>query len=198
MSETIKLSFDDGYRNIEINGDPNKIIRINPTDINFLKRIAGYDETAKRIQDKYGDVDMNSISDLKNMDESNPDFEKFKTAAENIDKLENAMREMINEIFGYDISSIVFGTDSCLTPANGQPIFINFIESITAYIKQESAAESEKSQTKIAKYTDAAKTIKPMVAPDPKPATQFDLSKLTPEQIALMDYLKNNPGAMYR
>lgn len=198
MPDTIKLSFDDGYRNIEINGDPNKIIRINPTDINFLKRLSGYDETAKRIQDKYNNVDLDSIVNLKNMDENNPDFAQFKTAAENIDKLENAVREMINDIFGYDISSIVFGTDSCLTPANGQPIFINFIESIFAYIKQESAAESEKSHAKIAKYTDAAKKITPMVTPDPIPTTQFDLSKLTPDQTALMDYLKNNPGAMYR
>ena len=32
MAENIKLSFDDGYKNIEFNGDPDKVIRINPTD----------------------------------------------------------------------------------------------------------------------------------------------------------------------
>ena len=39
MSETIKLSFDDGYKNIELNGNPDKIIRINPTDTQFINRI---------------------------------------------------------------------------------------------------------------------------------------------------------------
>ena len=37
MSETIKLSFDDGYKNIELNGNPDKIIRINPTDTQLFK-----------------------------------------------------------------------------------------------------------------------------------------------------------------
>lgn len=36
MSETIKLSFDDGYKNIELNGNPDKIIRINQQILSLL------------------------------------------------------------------------------------------------------------------------------------------------------------------
>ena len=48
-------------------------------------------------------------------DENNPDFEKLKLAADSVDKLDMAVKDLINEIFGYDISLIVFGTDSCLS-----------------------------------------------------------------------------------
>ena len=115
MSETIKLSFDDGYKNIELNGNPDKIIRINPTDTQFINRISGFDEKYENIRSRYGDIDMNSINDLQNLDENNPDFEKLKLAADSVDKLDMAVKDLINEIFGYDISLIVFGTDSCLS-----------------------------------------------------------------------------------
>ena len=136
MSETIKLSFDDGYKNIELNGNPDKIIRINPTDTQFINRISGFDEKYENIRSRYGDIDMNSINDLQNLDENNPDFEKLKLAADSVDKLDMAVKDLINEIFGYDISLIVFGTDSCLSPAGGQPIFMNFMQCIFAYINE--------------------------------------------------------------
>ena len=106
MSETIKLSFDDGYKNIELNGNPDKIIRINPTDTQFINRISGFDEKYENIRSRYGDIDMNSINDLQNLDENNPDFEKLKLAADSVDKLDMAVKDLINEIFGYDISLI--------------------------------------------------------------------------------------------
>lgn len=145
MSETIKLSFDDGYKNIELNGNPDKIIRINPTDTQFINRISGFDEKYENIRSRYGDIDMNSINDLQNLDENNPDFEKLKLAADSVDKLDMAVKDLINEIFGYDISLIVFGTDSCLSPAGGQPIFMNFMQCIFAYINECSVEERKKS-----------------------------------------------------
>ena len=92
MSETIKLSFDDGYKNIELNGNPDKIIRINPTDTQFINRISGFDEKYENIRSRYGDIDMNSINDLQNLDENNPDFEKLKLAADSVDKLDMAVK----------------------------------------------------------------------------------------------------------
>ena len=148
MSETIKLSFDDGYKNIELNGNPDKIIRINPTDTQFINRISGFD-----------DIDMNSINDLQNLDENNPDFEKLKLAADSVDKLDMAVKDLINDIFGYDISLIVFGTDSCLSPAGGQPIFMNFMQCIFAYINECSVEERKKSQEKLNSYAAQRNTI---------------------------------------
>lgn len=199
MAERIALSFDDGYKEIEINGDPERVIRLNPTDAKFLNRLANFDESSKRIQEKYGDIDLNSITDLQNLNENDSDFSKYKKVAETADKLDSAMRELINDIFGYDISSIVFGSDSCLSPAGGQPVFVNFMNAVLAYIKQEAEIEAEKSKTKIRKYTDEAKKISVQTNTQSAVKTaqnKIDMSELTPEQIAFMDYLKNNQGML--
>lgn len=197
MADTVKLSFDDGFKNIEINGDPNKVIRINPTDIGFLTRLANFDKLIDDIKFKYGDIDLDSVSKLKDIDKSNPDFEKCREAAENVNKLECAVRELVDNLFGYAISSVVFGSDSCLSPAGGQPVFLNFIDSIAAYISNETKKEADKSEAKISKYTKEAKNITSQITANvpTSPIKAIDLSKLTPEQITLMDYLRDN-GAL--
>ena len=191
MSEIIKLNYDDGYKNIELNGDPDKVIRINPTDVQFLERFANFDETADKIREKYKDVDLNTINQLKHMDENNPDFSKFKEAAENIDKLDKAMKELVNEVFGYDISSIVFGNENCLSPANGKPIFMNFMERIFEYIQSVALSEKTKAQQKIEKYTKPVIVqSKPQFVGMTTPA--IDVSNLTADEKAALikDLLK--------
>ena len=156
MSETIKLSFDDGYKNIELNGNPDKIIRINPTDTQFINRISGFDEKYENIRSRYGDIDMNSINDLQNLDENNPDFEKLKLAADSVDKLDMAVKLSLIHI---SEPLIVFGTDSCLSPAGGQPVFMNFMQCIFAYINECSVEERKKSQEKLNSYAAQRNTI---------------------------------------
>lgn len=82
--ENIKLTFDDGYKSIEINGDPNKIIRINPTDTAFIQRLAGFEEKAEEIKNKYGDIDLSALK----FDGEDTDSEKMQNAAMNVEKLE--------------------------------------------------------------------------------------------------------------
>ncbi len=154
MAEIIKLDYDDGYKNIQLGDDPNRIIRINPTDAKFLNRMADFDIKSEKIREKYKDVDLNKITELQNLNETDPEFDKLKDAAVVADQLDCAMKELINEIFGYDISSIVFGADSCLSPAGGQPIFMNFMQCIFGYIAKASAEEKQKSQEKLRKYTE--------------------------------------------
>lgn len=197
MAERIALSFDDGYKELEINGDPDRIIKINPADMGFLKRLADFDKLVDNLKAKYGDIDLDAVSKVKDIDKNNPDFEKIREAAENVNKLENAVRELIDDLFGYDISSVIFGSDSCLSLAGGQPIFLNFIDSIVAYINSETKKEADKSKEKISKYTHEAKNITSQITsntPNP-PAKAIDLSELTPDQIKLMDYLRDN-GAL--
>ncbi|SDA20139.1 hypothetical protein SAMN02910447_01691 [Ruminococcus sp. YE71] len=72
--ETVKLQFADGYKSIEINGDPSRVIRINPTDAAFIKRISGLGDKAQEIMQKYGDIDFSSIEKLKDIDPEEPNF----------------------------------------------------------------------------------------------------------------------------
>lgn len=189
MPENVKLSFDDGYKNLEINGDPKKVIRINPTDVSFVKRIAGLEDKAKEIGEKYGDIDLDGLNELKDLSPDEPDFGKMKKAAETMDKVERSIRELIDSAFETPVCDTVFGDLNCLSPANGAPIYINFIRSIFGYIKQELDKQNAESEAKISKYTTAAQSVsakpenavKPFVPySEPKPA--IDVSALSPEE----------------
>lgn len=189
MAETVKLSFDDGYKLIELNGDPDKVIRINPTDPGFLERIARFPEEVDRIEKEFGDIDISELAELSSTEaeEGTDLFEKVKKAAEIVPRLEKALRELVNSVFGYDISSIAFGTDSCYAMAGGRPIFMNFMSSILTWIEQASFAERELSEKKIGKYTAQAKKIQLRHPEELAIKTPpVDLSSLTPEQLEFL------------
>lgn len=192
MSNTIKLEFDDGYKNIELNNDPNKVIRFNPTDAKFIQKISNADETIDKINKKYGNIDINSISELQNLNPENPDFEKIKLASKNMEELEKSIREFINSIFGYDVCSVVFGDDWCISPANGQPMYLNFLSCIIEYILSETDNLKSAAQAK-AINIDTLKTDKytahldkpPIVTNNPVNVYAHplpDVSKYTSEQ----------------
>lgn len=192
MSNVIKLEFDDGCKTIELNNDPNKVIRFNPTDAKFIQRLSNVDNTINKIQKKYGDIDMQSILEIENLDPESPDFERLKSASKNMEELEKAMREFINDIFGYDVCSVVFGEDWCISPANGQPRYANFLRCIVDYIMSEtdslkSAAQANAINIDISKTDKYTSNIEKLPITAKNPVNVYanplpDVSKYTPEQ----------------
>ncbi|WP_303820966.1 hypothetical protein [Ruminococcus flavefaciens] len=200
MAENIKLSFDDGYKNIEFNGDPDKVIRINPTDGMFLKRLAGIKDKAKQIAEKYGDVDLSALDRLKDIEEnkeqvSDDAFEELKKAAEAAAQVESATRELIDSVFESPVCDVVFGDSSCLSPVGGRPVYFAFLEVIIEYIAQETRKNTAKRQVKVKKYTDKARQInirpesisEPKATPKPfiplaQPTSDIDVDSMTADQ----------------
>lgn len=159
MAETVKLAFDDGWRTVQLGDDPNRVIRINPTDTGFMKRFSELGDNAKKISEKYGDIDLSRITELKDLDSDAPDFDKLKAAAENIDKLDLAIRELIDAAFGQPISGTVFGETWCISPVHhGEPMYMHFLDVIGEYIAGEIDKQNMQSAEKISKYTKAAKS----------------------------------------
>lgn len=159
MAETVKLAFDDGWRTVQLGDDPNRVIHINPTDAGFIRRFSALGDNASRISEKYGDIDLSRIEELKVLDPDAPDFDKLKAAAENMDKLDHAIRELIDAAFGQPISSIVFGETWCISPVHGEPLYKHFLEVIGNYIAGEVEKQNRQSAAKISKYTAAAKSV---------------------------------------
>lgn len=159
MKETVRLDFDDGFKNIQLGDDPQRVIRLNPTDTGFIKRFAALGDKAKEISERYGDIDLDSISELRELDTSSPDYDKLKTAAENIGRLDKALRELIDAAFGQPICDTVFGDTWCMSPVHGEPLYEHFLTVIGEYIASEVGKQSELSAEKIGKYTSAAKTV---------------------------------------
>nr|DAM48011.1 MAG TPA: hypothetical protein [Caudoviricetes sp.] len=128
------LEFDDGLKRLAINGDENRIITINPTDIAVIKR--------------YNEV----IPQLDELSEKYKEIPQEKTV-EAISELDKKAREFIDYIIGSPVSETVFGTANCLSYAGGQTIFENFLTAYMNYMTPAIKSEYEKSKKRIEKYT---------------------------------------------
>lgn len=189
----VKLSFDDGYKTIEFNGDPEKVIRINPTDPNFINRISGIKDKAKEIAEKYGDIDLSALDKLKEINDGDDEFEHIKAAAETAKKIEVATRELIDSIFEQPVCDVVFGKSSCLTPVNGRPMYMGFLEAVIDYMAGEVNKNTADRRKKMKQYTNKAKqiSIKPVSTSTPvskpfiplaQPKPEIEIDSMTAEQ----------------
>lgn len=128
------LNFDSGVKEYEINGDPNRVLRINPSDFGIIERI----NKAKDELDK-----LHITSDLNGMTE-----------------LDKVVRTQIDKIFGTGSADVIFGETNSASFAGGQPIFANFLECIAPEITRVIEEEKKKSATKIKKYTSQVENLK--------------------------------------
>ena len=128
------LNFDSGVKEYEINGDPNRVLRVNPTDFGIVDRI----NKAKDELDK-----LHITSDLNGMTE-----------------LDKVVRTQIDEIFGVGSSDVIFGETNSASFAGGQPVFLIFLDCIIPEIERVVGEERKKSAAKIQKYTSQVENLK--------------------------------------
>lgn len=131
----MNLSFESGIKEYTINGDPNRVIRINPSDFGIVARA----EKAKTALEKL---------------HIDPGEEHLSEALTAMDK---AVREQIDLIFGEGTAKTAFGDINCTSLANGNPIFLNFLNAILPEVEKVVAEEKKKSDAKIQKYTSRVK-----------------------------------------
>lgn len=131
----MNLNFDSGIKEYTINGDPSRVIRINPSDFGIIERA----EKAKAALEKL------SID---------PGEEHY---AEAVLSMDRAVREQIDAIFGEGTSQTAFGDVNCVSLAGGSPIFLNFLNAILPEVEKAISDERKKSDANIKKYTSRVK-----------------------------------------
>lgn len=133
-----ELIFDEGFKEFNINGDPDRVIRFNPTDISIIER-------AQKVKKEIGE-------EVKKLDalEINDD-EAVAKAVEEVNKI---IKEKINYIFGSAVSETVFGVQSPLASANGITLAERFIAAAIPVIQKEIEDEDKKSKARMSKYTE--------------------------------------------
>ena len=121
MSKILNINIDDGRVPIQINGDKDRVIYLNPSDLNMPSR---YDEAAKNI-DKY--IQQYSEAEIK-------DTEK---AVEAIYEADKYIKGQINYIFDADVCAVLYADASCLSISHttGYPIFASFLNAIGPIIE---------------------------------------------------------------
>ena len=101
----------------------------NPTDTAFGEKLFGAFETLDRKQDAY------------------------KAEVETARKMDAEMRDIVNDVFGVDVCTALFGGMNVYALADGLPVWANLMLAIMDEIDTAFARESKATNPRISKYT---------------------------------------------
>ena len=115
------IDFNSGnYKEYAINGDENRVIRINVSDVGIITRI------------------QDAMSNADNIAEEVSEREKNEDRTQLLKEYDQRVREMVNDIFGSDVCTAALGSVNVFSVAsNGKPVLVNFLEALLAVVVQE-------------------------------------------------------------
>jgi len=124
------LDFDDGFQQISIKNDMNRLIRWNPTDVNFVDRWMVFQTYVDGALKK-------RISEVRNQLELDKSTGTDTYNQGDITELGKEINQRLNEVFDFDVVAVAFQGANPLSPiANGNLLFINFIDALTPIIQK--------------------------------------------------------------
>ncbi len=140
------IDFNSGnYKEYAINGDENRVIRINVSDVGIITRI------------------QDAMSKADNIAEEVSEREKNEDRTQLLKEYDQRVREMVNDIFGSDVCTAALGSVNVFSMAsNGKPVLVNFLEALLAVVVQEIKSAQTAAQIKLEEKVE--KYIAPVVA----------------------------------
>lgn len=108
------LKFDEGYKEYMINDNPDRVIRINPSDLNMWQRCMDEMEKLGHVKDELqGNVKLLEDGTVDPTDEN---------ASAEWKKAEQGVKDCFNAIFNADVYDILFNGQSPFSPVKGGKI----------------------------------------------------------------------------
>lgn len=137
------LNFNTGIKEFDINGDKNRIIRIDTTDLNLGDRIETGRKELRKLAKKFETLTKTTNSDDKML--------------KIIDDYDKQVRQQIDYMFDSPVSDIAFGNTNCLSVSGGNMLFENFLNALLPEIEKDIKDEEKASKKRIEKYTSQVK-----------------------------------------
>lgn len=105
------IDFNSGnYKEYAINGDENRVIRINVSDVGIITRI------------------QDAMSKADNIAEEVSEREKNEDRTQLLKEYDQRAREMVNDIFGSNVCTAALGGINVFSMgSNGKPVLFNFL-----------------------------------------------------------------------
>lgn len=145
------INFDDGFKSYEINGDPQRVIRIDTADYGLIERLRNAEKNINAEMHKYENIKIKSDGSADVDDE---------TAADGIRDLGGFICEQFDYIFNADVAKTLFGNASPLSTRNGVPLFERVFNAIVPIIENDIKSEQKKAEARIKKYEAEAARFK--------------------------------------
>lgn len=153
--ENFNISYDDGIREYSINGDPNRILKLNINDIGIIDRVYKSLEDTKR--------DLNSLKMSKVAINSSGDSadKRFEREAKAVRDVNNKLRKRFDQIFYKGASDVVFGVQNPLAlNSSGMTIYEAFLYAFVETMKPSLEEAAKASQQRMGKYIDSDSVMK--------------------------------------
>lgn len=132
-----ELNFDTGLVTYDLNGRTQ--VTFNPTDSAFVEKLFNAFDLLDKKQEAYkAEVERTSNN-----------REIFDTAR----KMDGEMREVVDDIFGSDVCTAVFGNMNVYAMAGGLPVWANLMLAVMDEIDTSFAREQKATNPRIEKYT---------------------------------------------
>lgn len=132
-----ELNFDTGLVTYSINGKCE--LSFNPTDSTFVEKLFNSFDTLDKKQETYK-AEVEKTANKR---------EVFETAR----KMDEEMRDIINEVFGFDVCAPLFGEMNVYALADGLPVWSNLMLAIMDEVDTTFAREQKQTNSRISKYT---------------------------------------------
>lgn len=133
-----ELVFDTGLVSFSLNGSCE--VAFNPTDSAFVNRLFDAFDNLEKKQEAY----------KAEIEKAAGPAELFGVAR----KYDKEMREIIDGLFGSDVTGPVFGSMNVYALANGLPVWCNLLFAVLDEIDASLGKEQKLAEARIKKYTD--------------------------------------------
>jgi len=133
-----KLNFNDGWQEIMINNDPNRVIRWNPADVGFVERFFGFMEFTKKFRTQLESILAKYTMAQSNSGLSLEDFTNIErnTMIRELYNLGEQLNGELDRLFNAPVSKVAFLGVNPVSPINeGGFLFGNFLNALTPIIR---------------------------------------------------------------
>jgi hypothetical protein len=128
------INFNQNIKSYAINGDENNVVRINTSDYGIFTRA------------KEKENEMSALATKASKAEEEDNLTVLK-------KVEQEVRDLLNYIFNADVCTPAFGNANCLSPCDGEFLFISFFDALMKILEEEMLEETQKFNDHVSKYT---------------------------------------------
>lgn len=144
------INFDDGYEEFTINNDPNRIIRINPKDVNIINRFEEAMNELERESKKLPNIKIKADGTV--VGENGINLEECTKAIQGFNEIIN---HKMAYIFNADVTHAAFGNQSPLSIVgkDNKFLFEVFMEAAFSEIKERIEKAVNEIEKRIEQYT---------------------------------------------
>lgn len=139
-------------KRIRINGDDNKFVDINTSDMGVMSRLQiAYDQLIELVNE-YNVTELSKVEEVESDPEQDRD-EEVKELIKKLAEIDTKMRNLVDFIFNANISEVCVEDGTMADPFNGQFRFEYIIEKFLTLYDENFTKEFKKMSSNVQKHT---------------------------------------------